>query len=92
MPPNARLLASNETGVQAFRHEQVYATQFHPEYDLQTAEAMIHSKNLSDRAIQQALDTCTESNVEAARPAKQIFDNFLVQVATARTTASPSNA
>lgn len=88
MPSEAQLLASNETGVQAFRHEQVYAVQFHPEYDLQTATAMIHSKELSDHAIQQALDTCTDANVEAARPAKHIFDNFLDHVAA--TTADPS--
>ena len=92
MPPDARLLASNETGVQAFRHEQVYAVQFHPEYDLQTAKAMIHSKDLSDRALEQALDTCTEANVEAARPAKQIFDNFLEHVGATRLDASPPNA
>lgn len=91
MPPEARLLASNETGVQAFRYDQVYAVQFHPEYDLQTAEAMIHSKDLSDHAIQRALDTCTEANVEAARPATQIFDNFLVHTAaTATDTPSPA--
>ncbi|MFB6279304.1 MAG: type 1 glutamine amidotransferase [Salinibacter sp.] len=89
MPPDARLLASNETGVQAFRYDQVYATQFHPEYDLQTATSMIHSKDLSDRALQRALDTCTEANVEAARPTRQIFDNFLVHTA-ATTTDAPS--
>ncbi|PSQ96075.1 MAG: GMP synthase [Bacteroidetes bacterium SW_7_64_58] len=91
MPPDARLLASNATGVQAFRREQVYAVQFHPEYDLQTAEAMIHSKDLSDRALQRALDTCTEVNVEAARPATQIFDNFLEHVAATAYDA-PSSA
>lgn len=91
MPSEARLLASNETGVQAFRYNQVYAVQFHPEYDLQTAEAMIHSKDLSDRAIRRALDTCTEANVAAARPATQIFDNFLEHVAATATDA-PSPA
>lgn len=90
MPSDARLLASNETGVQAFRYEQVYAVQFHPEYDRQTAESMIHSKELSDQAIQRALDTCTEANVEAARPATQIFDNFLEHVAATTVNASPS--
>jgi GMP synthase (glutamine-hydrolysing) len=92
MPSDAQLLASNETGVQAFRHEQIYATQFHPEYDLKTAKAMIHSKNLSDHTIQQALDTCTTANVEAAQPAKKIFDNFLGHVVATTTEASASNA
>ncbi len=94
MPPDAHLLASNKTGVQAFRYEQVYAVQFHPEYDLQTAEAMIHSKELSDHAIQRALDTCTEDNVEAARSATKVFDNFLEHVANtpAGTSLSATNA
>lgn len=90
MPSEAHLLASNETGVQAFRFEQVYAVQFHPEYDLKTAEAMIHSKDLSERTIQQALDTCTEANVTAARSVTRIFDNFLDHVA-ATTPEAPSS-
>lgn len=88
MPPGATLLASNETGVQAFRHEQVYTVQFHPEYDRQTATAMIHSKKtLSEDEVQAALDTCTDANVEAARPAKRIFDNFLDHVESSSTPA-----
>jgi GMP synthase (glutamine-hydrolysing) len=90
LPSDAILLASNETGIQAFRHEQVYAVQFHPEYDLKTAKAMINSKDLSDRDVEAALDTCTDANVEAAQPAKQIFDNFLRHVGA--TTRSPSAA
>lgn len=90
IPPDAQLLASNETGVQAFRHEQIYAVQFHPEYDLQTAKAMIHSKDLADRDIQRALDTCTETNVEAARPAKRIFNNFLKHAAATGVNTSAS--
>lgn len=84
MPPNATLLASNETGVQAFRHEQVYAVQFHPEYDLRTAKAMIRSKNLPQSDLQTALDTCTDENVEAAQSPKRILGNFLDHVASYR--------
>lgn len=88
LPPDADLLASNETGVQAFRRNQVYAVQFHPEYDLRTAEAMIDSKStLSEQEVASALDTCTEANVKAAQPAKRIFDNFLAHV---EQTASPA--
>jgi GMP synthase (glutamine-hydrolysing) len=92
VPSEAELLASNETGVQALRYEQVYTVQFHPEYDQQTAEAMIHSKDLSGRTIQHALDTCTEANVAAARSAKQIFDNFLDHVSASEAPSSPLNA
>jgi GMP synthase (glutamine-hydrolysing) len=89
LPSGATLLASNETGVQAFRQDQAYAVQFHPEYDLQTAKAMIHSKDLPDADIQAALNTCTDDNVTAAQSAKRIFDNFLRHVeATARPTST----
>lgn len=87
IPPDATLLASNETGVQAFRREHVYAVQFHPEYDLQTAKAMIHSKELPQEDIQAALDTCSAANVEAAQTPKRIFENFLDHVAALRTPA-----
>ena len=90
LPPDATLLASNETGVQAFRRGPAYAVQFHPEYDLRTAKAMINSKDLAERDIQAALDTCTEANVDAAQAPKQIFDNFLQHVET--TAPSPSAA
>lgn len=82
MPPDATLLASNETGVQAFRQGHVYAVQFHPEYDLRTAKAMINSKDLPERDVQAALDTCTEANVKAAQRAKRIFANFLEHAET----------
>jgi GMP synthase (glutamine-hydrolysing) len=81
LPTGATLLASNETGVQAFRHEQVYAVQFHPEYDLQTAEAMINSKTTLSREERDAAhSTCTDENVAAAETAARLFDNFLDHV------------
>lgn len=88
LPEDATLLASNETGVQAFRYEQVYATQFHPEYDRQTAEAMIDAKNtLSQEEKEEARLTCTDANVEAAQTPKQIFANFLDHVKQTSTPA-----
>jgi GMP synthase (glutamine-hydrolysing) len=88
LPPDATLLASNDTGVQAFRHGRLYAVQFHPEYDLRTAEAMIDSKStLSEDERQAALDTCTDANVRAARPAKRIFANFQAHVQEVSTPA-----
>lgn len=85
LPAGADLLASNETGIQAFRYQQAYAVQFHPEYDLRTAKAMIGSKELPQSDLEEALATCTEANVAAARTPKRIFDNFLEHVATAST-------
>jgi len=80
LPTGATRLASNETGVQAFRYEQVYAVQFHPEYDRRTAEAMIRSKSLSESTKRNALDTCTSEQVRAAQKPKQLFDNFLAHI------------
>lgn len=85
MPPDATLLAANETGVQAFRYEQVYAVQFHPEYDLRTAKAMIRSKDIAQPEIEAAFDSCTDENVDAAQIPKQIFPNFLTHVASTGT-------
>lgn len=81
LPTDATMLASNETGVQAFRYEQVYAVQFHPEYDRETGEAMIDSKTtLSEEERDAARRTCSPENVDAAQATKQIFDNFLEHV------------
>jgi len=81
LPSDATLLASNETGVQAFRHGPAYAVQFHPEYDRQTALSMIDSKTtLSEKEKEAARATCTTENVRAARAAKRMFDNFLDHV------------
>jgi len=88
LPPSATLLASNKTGVQAFRHEQVYAVQFHPEYDRQTAEAMINSKTTLPPAERTAAhSTCTGENVAAAESVTQLFDNFLDHVQQTSTPA-----
>lgn len=92
LPSNATVLATNATGVQAFREEQVYAVQFHPEYDLRTAKAMIDSKDLPSEDIQRALDTCTEENVRTAFSAKHIFDNFLTHVASPHPSAASPEA
>ncbi|NBC85017.1 MAG: type 1 glutamine amidotransferase [Bacteroidetes bacterium] len=81
MPPEATVLARNEASIQSFRHENVFTTQFHPEYDLRTAKAMIESKDLPATDIQQALATCTAENVRKAQDVKRVFDNFLSYVA-----------
>jgi GMP synthase (glutamine-hydrolysing) len=88
LPPNATLLAANDTGVQAFRQGTAYAVQFHPEYDRRTARAMIQSKDLPESDVEAALATCTDANVAAAQPAKQIFDNFRAHVAAPSRPAS----
>jgi GMP synthase (glutamine-hydrolysing) len=77
VPDDVTVIARNDAGIQAFRKERIYGVQFHPEYDMRTAEDMIQRKDISMRTIQRALDSVTPDNVEAAQEAKTIFDNFL---------------
>ena len=41
LPDDVTVLARNDAGIQAFRKDRVYGVQFHPEYDMRTAEDMI---------------------------------------------------
>jgi GMP synthase (glutamine-hydrolysing) len=77
LPDDVTVLARNADGIQAFRKDRVYGVQFHPEYDMRTAEDMIQRKDISMHAMQAALDSVQPENIEAAQDAKQIFDNFL---------------
>ena len=77
VPDGATLLAENEYGVQGFRKGPVYGVQFHPEYDLRTAEDMISRKDIPARDLQRALDSLTDDNVRAAERAKTLLDNFV---------------
>lgn len=80
LPEDALLLARNEAGIQAFRQNRVYGVQFHPEYDMRTAEDMIQRKDISMHQMQAALDSVTPANVKAAQKTKQLFTNFLAFV------------
>ncbi|NBB72928.1 MAG: type 1 glutamine amidotransferase [Bacteroidetes bacterium] len=77
LPDDVTVLARNASGIQAFRKDRVYGVQFHPEYDMRTAEDMIQRKDISMRAMQAALDSVTPEHLEAAQDTKQIFGNFL---------------
>jgi len=77
LPEDVTVLARNDAGIQAFRKDRAYGVQFHPEYDMRTAEDMIQRKDISMRVIQQALDSVSPGTVEAAQQTKQLFVNFL---------------
>ncbi|QIO21549.1 type 1 glutamine amidotransferase [Haloarcula sp. JP-L23] len=85
LPPGAQLFAENDYGVHGFRKGDVFAVQFHPEYDPVTAETVTKGKDLPDERIQRVLDGITEENYRAACEAKQVFDNFTDYVRTRRT-------
>ncbi|WP_247008382.1 type 1 glutamine amidotransferase [Halorientalis litorea] len=82
-PPGATVFARNEYGIHGFRKGRVFAVQFHPEYDTDTAEAVTRGKDeLPDERIQRVLDGITAENYAAACEVKQLFDNFLGFVRT----------
>ncbi len=81
LPPGAELLAENEYGVHAFRKGDVFAVQFHPEYDMRTAADVASGKEeLSDERLNAVLDGITNENYAAACEAKIVFENFTAYV------------
>ncbi|MBV0924336.1 type 1 glutamine amidotransferase [Halomicroarcula limicola] len=76
LPPGAERFAENDYGVHGFRKGDVFAVQFHPEYDTETAESVTKGKDLPDERIQGVLDGITEENYRAACDTKRLFENF----------------
>jgi GMP synthase (glutamine-hydrolysing) len=86
LPPGADLLAENEYGVHAFRKGHCLGVQFHPEYDVETAERIARSKEeyIGADGVREVLDGITEENYAAACEAKRLFDNFCRYAADVR--------
>lgn len=81
LPPGADLIAANEYGIHGFRKGGVFAVQFHPEYDRETALRVTNGKeDLSDEKLARALDSISEENVAAATEARKLFENFIEYV------------
>ena len=78
LPPGAKLLADNEYGVHAFRRGRCWGVQFHPEYDVETAESVAEGKRdrIGDEAVDRVLAGITPERYDAACEAKTLFDNF----------------
>jgi GMP synthase (glutamine-hydrolysing) len=85
-PPGATVFARNEYGIHGFRKNRVFAVQFHPEYDMATAESVTRGKadRLPDERIRAVLDGIHEDNYRAARRTRRLFDNFLDYVVERR--------
>ena len=93
VPPGAEVFAENDYGVHGFRKGPVWTVQFHPEYDLETAERVTRGKDLPEERIEDILAGVTPENYDAACEAKRLFDNFVDIVAErAGTDASPRSA
>ncbi|MFT4946181.1 MAG: GMP synthase (glutamine-hydrolyzing) [Natronomonas sp.] len=89
LPPGAQLLAENEYGVHGFRKGSVFAVQFHPEYDMQTARKITRGKDrLSAERRDAVLDGIDEENYAAACRTKALFENFTGFVRRQREDAS----
>ena len=77
LPPGADCIAENDYGIHGFRKGTVFAVQFHPEYDMATAEKVTKGKDqLTAQRGQQVLDGITDENYAAACEAKTLFENF----------------
>ena len=85
-PPGATVFARNEYGIHGFRKGRVFAVQFHPEYDMETARSVTQRKDgqLTDERIDDVLDGIHWDNYAAACEAKRLFDNFLTFVSETR--------
>ena len=85
-PPGATVFAKNDYGIHGFRKGRVFAVQFHPEYDMETARSVTESKDdqLPAERIDDVLDGIHWDNYAAACEAKKLFDNFLAFVAETR--------
>lgn len=75
-PPGATVFAENDYGIHGFRKGDAFAVQFHPEYDLATAEKVTTGKDLPDEKMVRVLDGITRENFAAACEAKTLFENF----------------
>jgi len=81
LPPGATLLAANDCGVQGFRVDNAFGVQFHPEYDVETAE-QITRKYLGDQRdvetgrAERVLAAIDQETYRDACRTKTLFDNF----------------
>jgi GMP synthase (glutamine-hydrolysing) len=92
LPPDATLLAENDYGVHAFRRGRAWGVQFHPEYDMETAESVTRGKEeyLGEDGVEAVLAGVTEANYAAACEAKRLFDNFVAFVKDVRVEREPA--
>ncbi len=76
LPPGAKPIAENDYSNHGFRKDDVFGVQFHPEYDMDTAEEVTRGKDLPRERLQNVLDGINEQNYTAACEAKAVFENF----------------
>lgn len=78
LPPDAEPLARNDYGYHGFRSGDVFGVQFHPEYDMETAESVTRGKDeLSEERIEGVVADITSDRYAEACRSKLVFDNFV---------------
>ena len=80
LPDGATKLAWNEYGIQGFRLGDSVGVQFHPEYDLETAERIAAEKDVPPEQAAEAKASVTPENRERAAMAALVFENFVAAV------------
>jgi GMP synthase (glutamine-hydrolysing) len=88
LPPGAEPIATNNFSVHGFRKNHVFAVQFHPAFDVETAETVLEYKDVDEQQIDHVIDEITHDNYASAREATQLFDNFREYVRENRSTSS----
>ncbi len=84
LPPGSEPIAENNFSVHGFRKRHVFAVQFHPAFDMETAETVLEYKDVSEDQIEHVVDEITHDNYTSAREATQLFENFCEYVEDAR--------
>jgi GMP synthase (glutamine-hydrolysing) len=87
LPPGADPIAENEYGNHGFRVEGegtapgvAFTVQFHPEYDVATAETVAGQKDLPAETERRVFEGINQENFEASHAAKTLFSNFTEHV------------
>ncbi|MBS1262870.1 MAG: GMP synthase [glutamine-hydrolyzing] subunit A [Methanonatronarchaeales archaeon] len=83
--PDVTVLAENDFGIQAFRHDEhpAYGVQFHPEYSLDMARALVEAKDLQHRLEGDVEASLTEENFRESLASRRVFGNFFDRVCDA---------
>ena len=81
LPPDATLLAENDYGIQGFQKGEAFGVQFHPEYDIETAEQIAQKylgeqRDVETERAERVLAEIGPESYHDACETKLLFDNF----------------
>lgn len=76
LPEGAERIAKNDCCLQGFQYGDIFAVQFHPEYDMESAERVARGKDLPDERIERVVNDIDETTFARASETKVLFHNF----------------